>query len=363
MKALNVIKTQYRVSDFVSWQKAGALVLSPSFQRRPVWRPGAKSFLIDTIVRGLPIPIIILRERRTDLATLEPTREIVDGQQRIRTVLSYIASSLLGDFRPSRDAFTVQSTHNEELADKTFQELPPEVQQQILDYEFSVHILPAGIDDREVLQIFARLNATGYKLTSQELRNAEFFGKFKTSMYQLASEQLYRWRDWRVFTEYNIARMEEVELTSEFALLMLRGRIVGKTQSVLDGVYREKNEEYAEQAEVERRFRIVMESIDDNLGSELKSLPFRRKTLFYSLFAFTYDLRFGIDSSLTKKIRPKPISSQTVAAIKVAGDRIQRKEAPDNVLEAVARRTTHPGSRQTVVKYLHSVTRNGQTGD
>ena len=141
----------------------------------------------------------------------------------------------------------------------------------------------------------------------------------------------------------------------------MRGRIVGKTQSVIDGIYKEKDKEYAEQAEVERRFRIVMDSIDDNLGSELRSLTFRRKTLFYSLFAFTYDLRFGIDSSLTRKIRPKPVPSQTVAAIKVAGDRIQRKEAPDNVLEAVARRTTHPGSRQTVVKYLHSVprTRNG----
>ncbi len=38
MKTLDIAKTVYKVSDFASWQKAGSLVLSPSFQRRPVGR-------------------------------------------------------------------------------------------------------------------------------------------------------------------------------------------------------------------------------------------------------------------------------------------------------------------------------------
>jgi hypothetical protein len=359
MKSWDVKKTQYRVSDFVSWQKAKALELSPNFQRRSVWRPDAKSFLIDTLVRGLPIPIIILRERRTDLTTLEPKREVVDGQQRIRTILTYISPSLLKDYKPSRDDFAVKSDHNDEIAGMTFQDLQPEVKQRILDYEFSVHILPASTDDREVLQIFARLNATGYKLTPQELRNAEFFGAFKTSMYQLASEQLYRWRDWKIFTEYNITRMEEVELTSEFTLLMLRKRIVGKTQESLDRIYKEKDTNYPERTEVERRLRVVMDTIEDRLGNELKTLPFKRKTLFYSLFAFFYDLQFGIDCALDKKVRPRPITPEMVAVIKLGGDRIQRKEAPLEVLEAVERRTTHPSSRQTIINYLHCIGKNG----
>jgi hypothetical protein len=157
-------------------------------------------------VRGLPIPIIILREQRTDLSSLEPRREVVDGQQRIRTLFSYVDPTLLPDFKPSQDAFTVRPIHNEEIAGKAFSDLSPQMQHNILDYEFSVHILPAGTDDREVLQIFSRLNATGIKLNYQELRNAEFVGEFKTSMYELASEQLFRWRKWGVFTEYNIAR-------------------------------------------------------------------------------------------------------------------------------------------------------------
>jgi len=55
MQSHQVSKTNYKVSDFISWAKASTLILSPSFQRRSVWPAGAKSYLIDTIVRGLPI--------------------------------------------------------------------------------------------------------------------------------------------------------------------------------------------------------------------------------------------------------------------------------------------------------------------
>ena len=51
-----------------------------------------------------------------------------------------------------------------------------DLQQRILDYQFSVHVLSPGVDDREVLSIFARMNSTGVKLNPQELRNAEYFG-------------------------------------------------------------------------------------------------------------------------------------------------------------------------------------------
>lgn len=49
--SMSVTKTVFKVGDFVSWQKAGQLQLSPKFQRRSVWKKGAKSYLIDTIAR------------------------------------------------------------------------------------------------------------------------------------------------------------------------------------------------------------------------------------------------------------------------------------------------------------------------
>ena len=149
--------TQYKVSDFLSWQKAKTLVLSPSFQRRPVWKAVAKSLLIDTVARGLPMPPIFFREQRTSLSSFEPKREVVDGQQRIRTLISFINPSLLDDYKPERDAFDVLENHNNEIGGKKFSEFPPPLQQRMLDYEFGVHILPAEVSDKEVLQIFARI--------------------------------------------------------------------------------------------------------------------------------------------------------------------------------------------------------------
>lgn len=350
MKTWEMVKTIYTVGDFVSWQKNHTLVLSPSFQRRQVWTAGAKSFLIDTIMRGLPIPIIFLREQKTDLTSLESKREVVDGQQRIRTLITYIAPGFLADYKPERDFFEVLKAHNHEIAGKPFAELPDDVRQRILDYQFSVHILPSSVDDREVLQIFARMNSTGVKLNDQELRNAKFFGAFKTSIFDLASEQLPRWRTWKIFTEYNIARMEEAELTSEFALLMLKG-ITGKTQSAIERIYLEKDVEFQEQEEIERRFRYVMDLIEDKFGEEIRFTPYRKKTLFYSLFAVLYDICYGLKSPLDKH-KPKTVQPEIISKIKQAGDRIHNKTAPDSVMEAVARRTTHLSSRTTVQHYL-----------
>lgn len=350
MKTLDITKTNYKVSDFLTWQKAGTLLLSPSFQRRPVWEPGAKSYLIDTVVRGLPMPIIFLREQKSDLTTFEPKREVVDGQQRIRTLVSYIAPHFIKDLNPDRDIFTVKKSHNKELTGKKFSELPDDIQQAILDYEFSVHILPSSTDDREVLEIFARMNATGVKLNDQELRNAKFYGEFKTSIYKIASEQLNKWRTWKIFTESNIARMEEVELTSEFALLIIKG-LTGKTQASISKIYNDKDAEYPECAEVERRFRIIMDTIDKTIGDGLKYLPFSKKTLFYSLFSLIYHYQFGLKSPI-EKVNAKPISNDIVAKIKLIGKRLQDKTAPEQILEAATRRTTNIDSRLTLFNYL-----------
>jgi uncharacterized protein with ParB-like and HNH nuclease domain len=129
----------------------------------------------------------------------------------------------LKDFDPVRDDFTISAIHNEKLGGRSFSELSERDRQQILDYQFSVHSFPADTDDREILQIFARMNSTGVKLNAQELRNAEFYGQFKTTAYELATEQLNRWRDWSIFSPDQIARMNEVELSSEFMILIMSG--------------------------------------------------------------------------------------------------------------------------------------------
>jgi uncharacterized protein with ParB-like and HNH nuclease domain len=107
MKVWHTQKSTYKVSDFIGWQRDGALKLNPDFQRRSVWKKGAKSYLIDTILRGFPIPIIFLRDIKSDLKTLKSMRDVVDGQQRLRTVIAFISPNLINDFDPARDDFKI----------------------------------------------------------------------------------------------------------------------------------------------------------------------------------------------------------------------------------------------------------------
>jgi uncharacterized protein with ParB-like and HNH nuclease domain len=350
MKNLDVTRTLYTAADFVTWQRSGTLLLSPSFQRRPVWKPDQKSFFIDTILRGLPIPIVFLRDQKTDLKTLVAKREVIDGQQRIRTVLSYVCPEFLPDFDENRDTFTIKSVHSKEYAGRTFKELPDELQQRIMDYQFSVHVLPSSMDDREVLQIFARMNATGVKLNDQELRNADYFGEFKTLSYALSTEFLESWREWGIFTEYNIARMDEVELTSELLMFMLKG-VTGKTQKAIDKVYEEFDKKFQQKDEVERRFRLVMATIE-KMGRSIAVGPFKKRTFFYALFCAIYQLMFGAPVSLTAKAKHNQLTAAQIAKLLKRGDEIDAKTAPDSVLESTSLRVTHVSARTTLVKFL-----------
>lgn len=343
------MKTQYKVSDFISWMKSNSLILSPSFQRRPVWKKDAKSYLIDTIIRGLPIPILFVRERYTDIDSLEPKREVVDGQQRIRTLISYIKPDLLKDFNIDRDDFVINKAHNPEFANCKFSKLPIGIQRSILDYEFSVHVLPNNIDDRDILQIFARMNATGVKLNDQELRNAEYFGEFKTTVYEESVKQLNRWRTWKIFTEDNIARMSEVELTSELIIFILFG-FESKSQKRINEVYELFDAKFPLNNIAGERFEIVMDEIENNMDTKIKDTIYSQKTVFYILFAIIYDGLFGIKSQLKKssvsKIPQKKYQSIIDMGIKIKDDGIE------NILKSGTRRISTMNDRLSLFNYV-----------
>lgn len=363
MAAIQTLRTQYRVSDFVEWQKAGTLELNPNFQRRPVWKKGAKSFLIDTILRGLPMPIIFLRDLRSDLKTLKARRDVVDGQQRIRTILGFIDRNLLADFKPDHDEFVIDPVHNKDLGGKAYKDLGAEHKQQILDYQFSVHSFPADTDDRDLLQIFARMNATGVKLNAQELRNAEFFGAFKTLAYQIATEQLNRWRDnWHIFTPLQIARMNEVELTSEFMLLIMDG-VLEKSNKAIDDYYNEYDSRFADAKEVTSRFRATLDTIEALLPQDVVAGLFRNRPIFYALFASIYGLQYSIRPVPNRvpasdkhvplsREKAKAIKASVIEHIKRAALAIKNKSAPQEVLEVLRGSTAHAASRRTIIRYL-----------
>lgn len=352
MRFVDISRTQFKLSDFIGWQREGSLRLSPSFQRRPVWKKEAKSFLVDSVVRGLPVPVIYLRER-IDLDRQETIREVVDGQQRLRTLLGFVNPSLLKDFAPDRDQFEVSKLHNSEISGVPFPKLPDGIKKRILGYEFSTHTLPSGIEDREVLQMFARLNATGVKLNDQELRNAEWFGAFKTAMYELALEQLEGWRSWGVLSEDQIARMKEVELTSDLVLNMIDG-LTGKTQKRIDALYERFDKTFPAEAILRDRFRRTMEHVDALMRGELAQSVFVSEVHFFSLWVYLYDVMWGLGSKLDKN-RARPLPPSLARGLTKVSEHFVRESVPNAVLDAVQRASADLGRRRTRLQYMHKV--------
>lgn len=255
-------------------------MLAAKFQRRSVWSPKARSYLIDTIIRGKPIPKIYMRQD-INPKTRRVTREIVDGQQRLRTVLSFL-----------EDGFPILKVHNEECGGKRFSELEEETQREILMYEFSVDLLQ-DIPDQGVYDIFARLNTYSVTLNAQELRNAKFFGEFKTTVYTLSSEFMTFWQINGIFSDRNILRMAEAEFVSELLIAMSVG-IRERSKRLIDNFYEDHDDEFAHRETLVKRFREAMDTIGGIMGTDLAASKFSEPRLLYPLFCSVYHLQFGL---------------------------------------------------------------------
>ncbi|MBZ5554574.1 MAG: DUF262 domain-containing protein [Acidobacteriia bacterium] len=337
MASLRPTKTVFTIAQFLDWQRSGILELKPIFQRREVWKPPAKSQFIDSIVRGYPIPIIFLRQVQ-DLKSLKMTMEVVDGQQRLRTLISFLDSSALPDYDAAKDDFMVRQDHNESIAGKRFKQFPDSVKHDILDYELSTHVFPSSVGDDVVFRIFARLNSTGLRLTQQEIRNAEYHGFFKSLVYELGFQHLDTWRRWRLFSDDAIARMEEAEAVSEYLLTILHG-ITAKKQKAISDYYREYDSGLPHADILQQRFRTTLDSINSAAGSILADTSFSRPALFYSLFGVVYDHMYGIGSPLTKGTPKAKLPSSLDQNLVKVSDRIRAKTLPTKIQDAVERST------------------------
>jgi hypothetical protein len=303
-------RSTYTADDFLSWRETQTLVLTPKFQRRNVWTNSARSYLIDTLLRGLPVPPIYLRVTQ-DPDRKKAVREVVDGQQRINALLWFIDGK-----------YALSRTLGGPWAGKTYEALSRDLQDRIREYGFICEVLH-GVSDTEVLEVFARLNTYSVKLNAQELRNGKYFGLFKQSAYGLAFQNVEFWRRNRIFSEADIARMLEVELTSELMIAQLDG-LQDKKASV-NRFYAHRDDKFAERSTVESRFHGTIDEISESLGDSLGSSTFRRVPLFYTLFTVVYHRRYGLPGIE----RPSP------RKILNAGERLALRAAVDNLDAAV----------------------------
>lgn len=266
------------ISDLRDWSINGRLELRPSFQRKEVWNPAARIMLIDTILRQVPMPKMFLWN---DIRNDQTYRQVIDGQQRISAILSFL-----------RDEFALDEPYTGEYAGLKFSELPIVVKNQILQYKIDYNEA-IGFTEDEVREVYSRVNKYSLPLNKQELRRADFPGRFLDLATDLSLNEYLD--ESRVFTVGQRRRMGDVEFVSEILAGMLEGPQDKKGD--LDYFYARYAEWNADdEAATRAQFLAVLDDFQAIFVSDrfpLSRTRFKQKSDFYSLFLCVHEFHLN----------------------------------------------------------------------
>ncbi len=255
------------IQDILSSHERDELDISPWYQRRAVWTRPQKAYLINTILERKPVPSIYIRHT-IDLDSEKSVKEVVDGQQRIRCVLEYRA-----------DEFAAK--HPDHKRPVKYGQLTKAQRIAFLQTALSVGYL-VGATDRDVIEIFARINTVSKTLNPQEKRNAAYSGEFKQFCLDQAVDRLPFWRNNGIFTDNDISRMVEVQFVSDLVMNLLEG-LQDFSAKRLTKYYGDHEEEFAEEDTVTRRLDALFDQLLELHEGRLKGTIFARPQVLFSL--------------------------------------------------------------------------------
>jgi uncharacterized protein with ParB-like and HNH nuclease domain len=167
------------IQDLLNFYRDNSLNISPWYQRRSVWLEPQKAYLINTIFENKPVPSLYIRHQ-IDVDAEKSIKEVVDGQQRIRSIISY-----------RNDEFAAR--HPDQKKKVKYSKLTKAQREAFVATKLSVGYL-IGAQDQDVIEIFGRINSVSKTLNPQEKSNAQYSGDFKQFSLSQAAERLPFWR-------------------------------------------------------------------------------------------------------------------------------------------------------------------------
>ncbi len=271
---------QHTIANLLDWMDKKTLVVNREYQRSDrVWPPTARAYLIDTILRNYPIPKIYLRTKIYP-QTRRAYREVVDGQQRLMAIQSYVG-----------DEFALGSSKERygEFARLKFSELDEDSKQQFLEYYIPVEQL-MNVSDSVVFDIFQRLNTYNYNLSSQELRHGKHHGAFRNAVVDASRSWESLWSNYPVLSHRARIRMAHDELMAQMFGIILEG-VTDGGQPKIDRLYRTYDAGLPSDVSknVDSAINYIVGSLHPVMESELARAPH-----FLMLFAAVSNALFGI---------------------------------------------------------------------
>lgn len=166
---------QYRVRELRDLWNRRDLIVNHEYQRAPRWTRTQQQLLIDSLLRGYPLPMFFIHRRPLPGSdTTELPFEVIDGQQRLRALVNYSENhfTLLNPATHRRGfpKFIIDAPDRTPWAGKKYGQLDWGDKARLDEFELQVAVIETD-NDNEVRDLFVRLQA-GSALRPQEKRDA-----------------------------------------------------------------------------------------------------------------------------------------------------------------------------------------------
>ena len=278
----------------------------------------------------IPIPEVYVQVTQAENGSEE--FGVVDGQQRLRTILQFVGIERDED-REGEDnnRFALDVLQKSPHKNKTCADVVGEDRKAFHRYEICVRSLYTD-DIKEVEDVFKRLNKFTMPLKAQELRNATYHGPFAKLSEELANEEY--WAVNRIVTPAAIRRMADIEMISDLLIALLHGP-QGGSAKIIDQYYEQYEQfedEFPEQSRVKKDFDTTLDSVQRLFPDITNVTRWGNRADFYSLFVAIATLLRSHDllRSSEKIVRE--------ALLQFAEDVNQRLQKPSAKTSSVARK-------------------------
>ena len=170
--ASNIHTDAYAMSigEIANLYKDDELIIRPAFQRLFRWTTYQKSRLIESILLGIPIPSIFVSQRD------DGVWEVVDGLQRLSTILEFMGELKNADGKPRSPSTLVGTDYLPDLEGRTYEagDKPLDSAQRITfkRSKLDIKIVKEAETAKTKYDLFDRLNSGGSILSDQEFRNS-----------------------------------------------------------------------------------------------------------------------------------------------------------------------------------------------
>ncbi|MEP0885139.1 DUF262 domain-containing protein [Trichocoleus sp. ST-U3] len=171
---MSIVPRGMTVTEAYRLYRSGSLLVNRKYQRKLIWTVEEKERLIGSILRGYPIPLILLAE--SPQIYVSKKYEIIDGMQRLNAICGFIENLFTFDgnyFDINEFSYAKQLAEENvfQWAGKDATYLSRKECADILDYQLAVTIYTA-MEERDITEIFGRINSSGKHLSNQERRQA-----------------------------------------------------------------------------------------------------------------------------------------------------------------------------------------------